>query len=201
MTGSTGNSAGKAKQVPDTTVGPRTAALLRAINLGSTNRIKMPDLRALIADLGHSNVDTYLQSGNVAFTPADPKSKESAVRQQLEQAIADELGLKIDVMVRTHRELAAVMKLHPFGDRTEDHKQLHVSFLAAVPEPDRAGSLEPPAGEEIELTVHGRELYLYTPQGLGRTKLSNATIERRLGVKGTARNWRTVTELTKLTEG
>jgi uncharacterized protein (DUF1697 family) len=191
----------KAKQVPDRQVGPRTAALLRAINLGSTNRIKMADLRALLEGLGHGDVDTYLQSGNVAFTPADPKAKESAVRQQLEQAIKDELGLSIDVMVRTHQELAAVVALHPFGDRTDDPKQLHVTFLHDVPEPDLAASLEPPAGEQIELAIHGRELYLYTPQGLGRTKLSAAAADRKLGVRGTSRNWRTVTELTRLTGG
>ena len=97
-------------RVPDTQVGPRTAALLRAINVGGNNRIKMADLRALLEGLGHTDVDTYLQSGNVAFTPADPKAKESALRAQLERAIADELGLTIDVMVRTHRELAAVME-------------------------------------------------------------------------------------------
>jgi uncharacterized protein (DUF1697 family) len=191
----------KAKPVRDVQVGPRTAALLRAINVGGNNRIKMADLRALLEGLGHTDVETYLQSGNVAFTPADPKAKESAVRAQLEQAVTDEFGLTIDVMVRTHRELAAVLALHPFGDRTDDPKQLHVSFLHEVPEPERAKSLEPPAGEDIELAVHGRELYLYTPQGLGRTKLSSAVIDRKLGVRGTARNWRTVAELTKLTEG
>ena len=189
------------KPVPDTAVGPRTAALLRAINLGSTNRIAMPDLRALIAGLGHTNVETYLASGNVAFTPADPEDKESAVRAQLEQAIAEEFGLTIDVLVRTHAELAAVVARHPFGARTSDHKQLHVTFLTEVPAPERVAALQPPAGERLELAVHGRELYLYAPDGLGRTKLGNAAVERGLGVRGTARNWRTVTELTSLTEG
>lgn len=188
-----------AKPVPDTRVGPRIAALLRAINVGGANRIRMADLRALLEGLGHTDVETYLQSGNAAFTPADPAARESAVRRQLEQAITDELGLQVDVMVRTHAELAAVLARHPFEDRTDDPKQLHVSFLPEVPEPDRVAALEPPAGEGIELAVHGRELYLYTPQGLGRTKLTSAVLDRRLGVRGTARNWRTVTELVKLT--
>jgi uncharacterized protein (DUF1697 family) len=181
----------------DPPVGQRTAALLRAINVGGRNRISMPDLRRIFGELGHGDVETYLQSGNVVFSPADPKAKESAVQAAIEAAIEKDTGLAIDVMVRTHAELQAVLKRHPFGGRTDDHKQLHVSFLAGIP---KVTTIEVPAGENAELEIHGRELYFYVPDGLGRSKLTSAYLDRRLGVKGTARNWRTVTELARLTE-
>jgi uncharacterized protein (DUF1697 family) len=173
------------------------AALLRGINVGRHKRIGMADLRALVEGLGHESVKTHLQSGNVVF--ASPKRRDAALAAAIETAIAAELGMDVSVMVRRSDELAAVMDAAPYGGRTSDHKQLHVAFLSEKP---GAAAVKGFGIEEFapdEMTVIGREAYLLYPEGQARTKLTNAVIEKRLGVRATSRNWRTVEALADLT--
>jgi uncharacterized protein (DUF1697 family) len=174
----------------------RYAALLRAINLGSRNKIAMPALTKLFDALGHEDVRTYVQSGNVVFTG-------SGAREDLERgihdAIADEFGLDITVMVRTAAELKSLVAGNPYLDSQDDPLKLHVTFLASAPESDKAKKLEVPEGETAEFTLAKRDVYLHCPDGYGRTKLSNAFLERKLGVAGTTRNWKTVLALHELT--
>ena len=168
-------------------------ALLRGINLGGHAKVGMADLRRVFLALGHAEVTTYLQSGNVVFS--SPAAQPSRLAAAIEQRIASDLGMTVTVLLRTGDDLARVAAANPFLGRTGDPTKLHVTFLAAAPDRDRAARLEAPAGEAAELALAGREVYLYYPDGYGRTKLDNAFLERRLGVAATTRNWRTVTKL------
>lgn len=171
-------------------------ALLRAVNLGSHGRVAMADLRALVAAAGHGDVATYLQSGNVVFTSDhdDPEALAADLRQRL----SAELGVDIPVVVRTGSEITGIAARHPFQDKQSDHAKLHVAFLVAEPDADRAAKLTVPHGSPEELALLGRQLYLHYPAGAGRSKITAAYLEKRLGVAITARNWKTVTALADL---
>jgi uncharacterized protein (DUF1697 family) len=174
-------------------------ALLRAINVAGANKIKMDDLRRLFTGLGHTEVQTYLQSGNVVFGGAgeDP----ARLATGIEKAIVGELGLTVTVLLRTRADLKKVLSANPYLDREDELARLPVTFLADLPEPARVAGMRVPDGETAVFTVVGREVYLHCPDGYGRTKLNNAFIERKLGVAATTRNWRSVTALHDLMGG
>lgn len=174
----------------------RYAALLRAINLGSRNKIGMPALAKLFDALGHEDVKTYVQSGNVVFTSS---GKAQTLERGIHKAIEDELGLDITVMVRTAAELKALVNGNPYLKKQDDPLKLHVTFLASAPDAEKAAKIAVPDGETAEFTLAERDVYLHCPDGYGRTKLSNAFLERKLGVAGTTRNWKTVLALHELT--
>jgi uncharacterized protein (DUF1697 family) len=177
----------------------RYAALLRAINLGSRARVSMPGLRALVEGLGHDDVATYLQSGNVVFSAAGGNS--ARIAAGIRARIAEELDLDVAVLVRSAADLARVAKGNPFADRERSGDELHVTFLEDQPDAAKAAALAAPANEPAEFALEGREVYLFCPDGYGRTKLNNALFEKRLGVAATTRNWRTVRALADMTAG
>lgn len=177
----------------------RTIALLRGVNVGGARKLPMADWRALMSDeLGYANVATYVQSGNAVFdTPEQPLEQ---VRADLEQAIEARFGFDVLVTLRTREQLAAVVEANPLGASAEEGKFFHVVFLADAPERDAVAALIPedPAPERWELI--GRELYLATPGGIGRSRLAEKLNDRRMRVAATARNWRTVDALLRLAD-
>ncbi|GIG89143.1 DUF1697 domain-containing protein [Plantactinospora endophytica] len=178
----------------------RYAALLRGVNVGPGNRIGMADLRRIVTALGHDDVRTYLQSGNVVFGAADGADPER-LGGDVRAAIADELGLDVPVLVRSGAELTALAGANPYAKAQPDEVKLLVAFLAELPDPDRAAELTVPGTDTAEFTFAGtgRDIYLHYPDGYGRTKFSNAYLEKRLAVASTTRNWRTVQALADLT--
>jgi uncharacterized protein (DUF1697 family) len=173
------------------------AALLRGVNVGK-NKLAMPDLRALLTDLGGQDVRTYLQSGNAVFGHATTDPAELA--RAIEYGLA-RLGVSSKVLLRTGKELAGVLAGNPYLEREPDPTKLHVTFLADAPAADRTQRLQAPAGETADFSIAGKEVYLHCPDGYGRTKLNNAFFERRLAQPATTRNWRTVTRLCELAGG
>jgi uncharacterized protein (DUF1697 family) len=171
-------------------------ALLRGINLGGRNKVAMADLRKLFVDLGHGDAKTYIQTGNVIF--CSPSNEAPRLSKAIETRIAEDLGVPASVLLRTKNDIAHVIANGPFLGRTSDPAKLLVTFLAEEPDPARVTRLDKPAGETAEFEIAGREVYLHCPDGYGRTKLSNAYIERRLGVAATTRNWRVITKLSEL---
>jgi uncharacterized protein (DUF1697 family) len=145
----------------------------------------MPELAALFADLGLRDVTTYLQSGNVVFSG-------EADAAAIERGIAERFGYEIPVILRTPADLERVMTANPFLADEEDPARLHVVFLAAEPAPEAVGTLDANRSPPDRFQVDGREIYLHTPAGIGRSKLTLDWFERRLGLRGTARNWNTV---------
>lgn len=192
-------------------------ALLRGVNVGGSARIAMQDLRALFTDMGYDDVRTYLQSGNVVFrAPAEapgarPPATDPAaapgtrppagLAAGIEERIADGLGVSCTVLLRTAESLTRTLAANPYLHRADDPAKLHVTFLAREPAAEQAARLEVPAGETAVFTLVGDEVHLHVPDGYGRTKLNNAFIERRLGMRATTRNWKTVTALHRLAAG
>jgi uncharacterized protein (DUF1697 family) len=170
-------------------------ALLRGINVGGKKKVSMGDLRALFDELEAEDVRTHLQSGNVVFKSV---LRDTELIDRVEKAIARELGLKVTVVVRTKAQLAKVVANNPFAEKVKEQAKLHVAFLAAAPARDSVRGLDPTYGAPDEFRLAGREIYLYYPNGYGRTKINNAYFERKLGVAATTRNWNTVTKLAEL---
>jgi uncharacterized protein (DUF1697 family) len=166
------------------------AALLRAVNLGARNRVAMADLRALAEELGGKDVRSYVQSGNVVFRHAVGAAK---LEEALEQAIAREFGLQITVVVRSAAQLARVVQANPF-----DPAEVYVSFLASAPRRAAVHELVEADHGPDTIAVKGKEVYLCLPGGYGQSRLNNAFLERKLGVRATLRNWRTVTAVAEL---
>ncbi len=169
-------------------------AMVRAINVAG-RPLLMADLRALIETLPAEEVSTYLQSGNAVFRSAAPNA--GAIEGAASARLSSHLGAKVAVVVRGADDLARVVAHNPLASGGRDESKLHVTFLATEAGRDRAaalGATVPGAGNDV-FKADGREVYLYCPDGYGRTKLNNAFFERKLGVVATTRNWRTVTRL------
>jgi uncharacterized protein (DUF1697 family) len=155
----------------------------------------MPALRELVAGLGATNAATYLQSGNVVFRSEEPPA---ALADAIRAAVERELGLDVAVILRSRDEIKRIVTHNPFLAAGADPATLHLAFLDEEPEPAALQiALTQDTGPD-ELRVAGRDVYLRYPGGYGRTKLSNAFLERHLRVTATTRNWRTVTALAEL---
>ena len=170
-----------------------TIVLLRGINLGGKNKLPMKDFAALLADIGCTDVQTYIQSGNAVFQAPDKMASELAER--IERELASRLGLKVPVVMRTAAELSDVAQSNPFLAAGEDESTLHVAFLAEQPTPERVNTLDADRSPPDRFAVRGREIYLHFPSGLARSKLTNAYFDSKLGTISTVRNWRTVLKL------
>jgi uncharacterized protein (DUF1697 family) len=170
-------------------------ALLRGVNLGARNKVPMAGLRDLMADIGAEDVQTYVQSGNVVFRSTLSRAE---LVQRIGREIRARFGVDADVLVCTKAELARVVAGNPFAAGEAEPTRLHVTFLAHPPERGRIAELERDEFEPDRFHVTRAAVYLHTPKGYGRTKLSNTYFERKLGVRATTRNWRTVTTLAEL---
>jgi uncharacterized protein (DUF1697 family) len=175
-------------------------ALLRAVNLGGTNRVPMADLREALGARGFEDVSTVLASGNVLFRSAEP---ERVVAEQVGETIEEAFGVRVLVVVRSGAQLASVVGRNPFLALVADRgpATLHVAFLAKQPSAAAVATLDPDRSPPDAFVVDGREVFLSYPNGAGRSRFTLDYLERRLGAVGTARNWRTVQRLADLLEG
>lgn len=174
-------------------------ALLRAVNLGGKTTIAMADLRALCVDLGFEDARTLLQSGNVVVTAG--RRSAAAIESKLETALANKLGLKTDVLVRSAKEWRALMAANPFGDAAKnDPGHLVVMPLKKAVAKDALAALRAAIKGRESVGLAGRDLYIVYPDGIGRSKLTTKLIESKLGTRGTGRNWNTVVKLAALVE-
>jgi uncharacterized protein (DUF1697 family) len=173
-------------------------ALLRAVNLGSHGKIAMADLKAFFEALEMPG-RTLLQSGNVVFEGKGPTAGLEAL---LEAESAKRLGLKTEYFVRTAKEWSAIIAGNPFAAAAKDDPS-HLVLLALREAPSAAAAKALSAaikGRE-EVAVKGRVAYAVYPDGIGRSKLTNAFIEKHLGTRTTGRNWNTVLKLAELAKG
>ncbi|WP_240926538.1 DUF1697 domain-containing protein [Streptomyces sp. JB150] len=159
----------------------------------------MADLRTLMEGLGHDGVRTYLQSGQAAFTSA--RGDEESLAAELTRAIEQRYGFPVDVIVRDHAYLQAVADACPFPAAGLEPRQLHVTYFSAPVDEDRFAAVDREAHLPEEFRLGDRALYLYAPDGLGRSRLAEALSRPRLtkGVIATTRNWNTVLKLVELT--
>ena len=167
-------------------------SLLRAVNVAGQNMVKMSELAELYESLGFKDVRTYLQSGNVVFSHNSEDPAEAATK--IEQALERRLGLDVTVCLRTSEEMGGVVAKNPF----QHQKMIYITFLKAKPENVPMDKLNAVRGPGEEFKVVDREVFLYLPNGSGRTKLSNSYLERMLRLPATTRNWNTVTALAEM---
>lgn len=167
-------------------------ALLRGINVGG-KRMKMADVREMFEQLGYSDVQTILASGNVIFE-SDETNISSLIRA-IEAAIIERFGFESRIIIRTPATLQLAIDHAPFTEaQLAEAKFAHIMFLSKAPTQDNFESLlawHKGKGNEV-IALHGHELYIYYTDGVGRSKLTTNNIEKYLNVVGTARNWNTV---------
>ncbi|MGI8855741.1 MAG: DUF1697 domain-containing protein [Thermomicrobiales bacterium] len=173
-------------------------ALLRGINVGGKNMLPMKELRDMFVAAGCDDVQTYIQSGNVIFR-AEPNVV-APLADSITARIAERFGYRVPLVVRTAKEVGAVIRHNPFIAAGAAEETLHVLFLAGRPEAEHVDALDPDRSPPDEFAVRGQEVYLRLPNGAGRTKLTNAYFDTKLATVSTGRNWRTVTTLFALTE-
>lgn len=165
--------------------------MLRGVNLGPHNRIKMEELRALYQSLKLLDPRTYVQSGNVIFRTKEKNSPQLA--KKIQSAIQKKLGCCPDVILRTADEMREAVAANPFPREVErEPGKVLVTFLAAEPRRGAESNLAKFKDLPEKLHLKGRELYIYFPNGAGRSKLPWSSVEKLLQVTGTARNWNSV---------
>jgi uncharacterized protein (DUF1697 family) len=170
----------------------RRVLLLRGINLGPNRRVPMAELRELLAGAGFDDVRTYVQSGNVVVSSDEPPVE---LERRVERLLAERFGFEVAVLARTRQELAAVVDRNPLADVATEPKRYQVSFLDAELPDGVAEQLAAAAAPAERFVCNGRELYAWHPEGVARSKLWNQLAGSGLGVKATARNWKTVETL------
>lgn len=176
---------------------PVHIALLRGINVGGRNMVAMSDLRALFGDLGFSDVTALLQSGNLVFK--SDRRATGGLEDLLEKETAARLGVAPDYIVRAAPEWARVIARNPFPKEAKaDPSHLLVMFMKTAPTPANAAALQAAIKGPELVRPDGKHLYVAYPTGIGTSKLTGTLIERKLGVRGTARNWNTVLKIAAL---
>ena len=171
---------------------PRYVAFLRGINLGPTNKVSMPRLRELAEGLGYTDVVTYINSGNLILTATDPAA---TIEQRLHEAIAGELGLTVDVAVRTPARLATIVAENPFPDG--DPSYVTVAFLTKTVPAEAKRPVAELATDQEPYVFSGQEVYVHYIGGQARSKLA-ARFSDVVGVSATVRTIRTVTKVLEL---
>jgi uncharacterized protein (DUF1697 family) len=172
-------------------------ALLRGINLAGRRKVAMPELRSLLAEAGFEDVATYIQSGNIVLRSEKPAAR---LRTALEKLIEDRFGFAVPVILRSRKQLDSVIAANPFPEPA-DPRLLHVVFLEKAANAAAVKKLAASATGSDEVKAVGKELYLNTPDGFGRSPLAAAMAKDPAGVTGTARNWRTVLKLAEMAAG
>jgi uncharacterized protein (DUF1697 family) len=186
---------------------PTHVALLRGINVGGGGKVPMAELRELVTSLGHADVATYIQSGNIIFSPSHDDAAKLA--DELHAAITASFGVRTAVVVLSKAELDAVISANPYPDEPNP-KYVHGVFLLA--EPDEASrerladamAAAVERGSRDEAAVVGRTMYLHTPDGFGTSELAKELLVKKRRdplANGTARNWSTISKLMVLCEG
>jgi uncharacterized protein (DUF1697 family) len=170
----------------------RQIVFLRGINLGPRNRVAMPALRELLSHSGFEDVRTYLQSGNVVLSS---ELSPDRLARECRGAIAQGLGLELDVLVRSREELAEVVRRNPLAEVALNPKRYQVTFLARELDAHEVERLASLAAARERFVAIGRELYAWHPEGVARSRLWARLAGPGLGVAATSRNWTTVTNL------
>ncbi len=171
-------------------------ALLRGINVGGHNKLPMKQLTAIVEGVGGLSVRTYIQSGNIVFEATG--DLESRPAEAITKAILADTGIEAPVIVRTVEELREIVDANPYLRAGIEPQQLHLGFLADVPKPEDVAELDPKRSPSDAFTVLGSAIYLHLPNGVARTKLTNAYFDSRLKTTSTFRNWRTTLKLLEL---
>ncbi|NCA87088.1 MAG: DUF1697 domain-containing protein [Clostridia bacterium] len=175
-------------------------SILRGINVSGKNSIKMAALKKMYENLNFGNITTYVQSGNVIFQSkiTDTEKLHRTIAHEIEK----EFGFRVPVIVLTVESLKTIINQNPFvDDNKKEPSFMHVTFLAAPPQPFDPEHVVSKKNAEEEIFFTHNAVYLYCPNGYGRTKLNNTFLENQLKVVATTRNWKTTTKLLEIALG
>lgn len=162
------------------------------------NSIKMTDLASLYFNLGYTDAKTFIQSGNVIFT-GNTDQTESSISATIEKEILEKFSYTVPVMIRTSRELSSLSSVNPFLDEIKfDPAKMAVIFLHEIPSSEQIKKVKAIDYPPDKFKIIGREIFIFCPNGFGKTKLYTNFFEKKMGVIGTARNWKTITTLRSL---
>ena len=175
---------------------PRYVVLLRGINLGKVNRLPMADLRALLADLGYTDVRTILNSGNAVVT--GPESEPGEQAERLGVAIRERFGMNVRCMVLTADHVRAIVDGHPFSDVADNGSRMMANVLASPLDPARLTEHDPIALDPERARLGDRVIYQWCPDGVIAAPGVGGFVEKHFGVPVTARNWNTITKIADL---
>ena len=172
-------------------------AILRGINVGGKRKILMADLKILMQDLGYENIQTYIQSGNLIFE-AGEKQQNDQLAENIESAILKQFNFEVPVIVLSKNEIESAIANNPFYTAEADINKLHLTFLNKIPEQDKQEQLETVNYKPDQFKIMGKNVFLYCEGSYHKSKLTNDFFERKLKVKATTRNWKTVLKLWEL---
>jgi uncharacterized protein (DUF1697 family) len=190
------SASGRSSSLPGLSPAMNHVALLRAVNLAGRNMVGMADLRELAAGLGLADARTLLQSGNLVFEGDGPTAR---IEGALEAAAKKRLALETDFFVRSAKEWKAIIAGNPFpAEAKSDPGHLVAVVLKKAPAAGAVAALQAAIKGKEVVKAKGRELYAVYPEGIGRSKLTMALIEKKLETRGTGRNWNTVLKLAAL---
>ncbi|TDL31277.1 DUF1697 domain-containing protein [Jeotgalibacillus sp. S-D1] len=177
-------------------------ALLRGINVGGHNKLKMAELRTSLESLGLQNVKTYIQSGNVLFGWNDGAE---ILHKQIESKIEEDFGISSAVIIRTKEELQEIINHCPFSEQdiskaasSAKGESLHVALLQEIPSNEGIDKLSACVNEREQCAVNGRNIYLLFHDSIRNSKLGNQL--NKIGVPATVRNWKTLNKLLSMSE-
>jgi len=169
-------------------------SMLRGINVSGHKKIKMEELKKLYETLGFSDVQTYIQSGNVVFKTSDTNI--SKLIGKIEKKIKSVFHFDVPVLIRTKNSFRKLIRNTPFVNK--DFSNLHVTFLSDSPSHLPLDEINKIKDESAEFFISDKEIYVFCPNGYGRTKLNNNFFEKKLGITVTTRNWKTVNKLLEM---
>ncbi|WP_041649705.1 DUF1697 domain-containing protein [Marivirga tractuosa] len=172
-------------------------AILRGINVGGKRKILMADLKTLMQNLGYENIQTYIQSGNLIFE-AGERQQNDQLAENIESAILKQFDFQVPVIVLSKNEIESAIANNPFYTADADINKLHLTFLNKIPEQDKQEQLETVNYKPDQFKIMGKNVFIYCEGSYHKSKLTNAFFEKKLKVKATTRNWKTVLKLWEL---
>lgn len=174
-------------------------AILRGINVGGKRKILMADLKELMGNLGFQNIQTYIQSGNLIFNVND-KLENKEITQEIERAILKKFDFEVPVIVLSAEEIENAVANNPYYKAGADINKLHLTFLNEVPNKDKQEIAESFDYTPDQFEIIGRNAFIYCEDSYHKSKLTNDFFEKKLKVKATTRNWKTVLKLWELSK-
>lgn len=172
-------------------------AFLRAVNLAGHNSVKMKALTTIFTDLGFSNVETYIQSGNVIFQTKTTDDYSEVIKKDILRVT----GLNITVIIRTPEQIKKTISDNPFHNPDEyDLTRVAVLFLTSEPDIEMKAKMSDYDFSPDKMAISGTEIFIFCPTGFGRSKLNTGFFEKKIGIECTARNWNTVNAILEIAE-
>ncbi len=171
-------------------------SILRGINVGGKNKIKIIDLQTVYTELGFTEIKTYIQSGNVIFLSEISDIK--LLEENISKKINLSFGFDVTVIVIEKSEFEKIIENNPFDNENAETKNLHITFLHSFPLKSDIEKINNEVFQPDDFVISTKTIYLNIRNGYGNTKLSNSFFEKKLKVAATTRNLKTVRELFKL---